>query len=41
MNVVDDQIGSPTYAGDLAEAILQILESNHFNPGIYHYQQRR
>ena len=37
INVVRDQTGSPTYAADLANAIMQILESNHFNPGIYHY----
>ncbi len=37
IQVVQDQIGSPTYAGDLARAILQMLESGHFIPGIYHY----
>jgi dTDP-4-dehydrorhamnose reductase len=37
INVVDDQIGSPTYAGDLAAAIMQMLETNRFIPGIYHY----
>lgn len=37
INVVRDQTGSPTYAADLVNAIMQILESNHFNPGIYHY----
>ena len=37
INVVQDQIGSPTYAGDLADAIMQMLESNRFIPGIYHY----
>ncbi len=37
INVVDDQFGSPTYAGDLAAAIMQILESGQFIPGIYHY----
>lgn len=37
INVVKDQTGSPTYAADLANAIMQILESGHFNPGIYHY----
>jgi dTDP-4-dehydrorhamnose reductase len=37
ISVVEDQIGSPTYAGDLADAIMQILESNQFIPGIYHY----
>lgn len=37
IKVVDDQRGSPTYAGDLAEAIMQIIESKHFKPGIYHF----
>jgi dTDP-4-dehydrorhamnose reductase len=37
IRVVDDQKGSPTYAGDLADALMQILESDHFIPGIYHY----
>jgi len=37
VRVVDDQIGSPTYAGDLAEAIMQILDSEHFVPGLLHY----
>jgi dTDP-4-dehydrorhamnose reductase len=37
VRVVNDQIGSPTYAGDLAEAILFILESQHFTAGILHY----
>jgi dTDP-4-dehydrorhamnose reductase len=37
VSVVQDQKGSPTYGGDLAEAIIQMLESDHFIPGIYHY----
>jgi len=37
ISVVNDQTGSPTYAGDLAEAIMQMLETHHFIPGIYHY----
>lgn len=37
INVVDDQIGSPTYAADLASAILQILSNPNFFPGTYHY----
>lgn len=36
MNVVNDQIGSPTYAGDLAKAIMIIIESEWI-PGIYNY----
>ena len=37
ISVVQDQIGSPTYAADLANAIMQMLETNYFIPGIYHY----
>lgn len=39
INVVNDQLGSPTYAADLAAAIMQIITSgkSHKNPGIYHY----
>ncbi|MCT4643830.1 MAG: dTDP-4-dehydrorhamnose reductase [Carboxylicivirga sp.] len=42
LGVIFDQIGTPTYAGDLAEVILQIIEHDMnntilFKPGIYHY----
>lgn len=37
INVVNDQLGSPTYAADLATAILQIISSGIWMPGIYHY----
>lgn len=39
LNVVFDQVGSPTYAGDLAIAIFSIIESNLFcgNEGVYHF----
>ncbi len=42
LNVVFDQVGTPTYAADLAESILSIIEfsekeSNKFVQGIYHY----
>ncbi len=37
VRVVKDQIGSPTYAADLAEALMQILEAEHFVPGIFHF----
>jgi len=35
--VVNDQIGSPTYAGDLAQAIMDIIEFKTWIGGIYHY----
>ncbi len=41
LNVVSDQVGSPTYAADLAKAILTIIaenaESGKWKAGIYHY----
>ena len=37
LNIIDDQIGSPTYAADLAAAILHIVAAKKFVPGIYHY----
>jgi len=37
INVVNDQIGSPTYAGDLAEVILKIIHKKAIGYGIYHY----
>ena len=37
INVVSDQVGSPTYAADLASAILHILTAPSFIPGLYHY----
>ncbi len=39
LNVVADQIGTPTYAGDLAKAIVGIVDSGKFKgrEGVYHY----
>ena len=37
ISVVSDQIGTPTYAGDLAEVILNIINSNNKSFGLYHY----
>ena len=35
--VIFDQIGSPTYAADLADTILKILSHETFVPGLYHF----
>lgn len=38
LGVIYDQIGTPTYAGDLAEAIVEILPKiDNAKPEIYHY----
>lgn len=37
LGVVNDQVGSPTYAADLAQVILTILDSKKWQAGIYHY----
>jgi dTDP-4-dehydrorhamnose reductase len=37
ISVVADQTGSPTYAADLAEAILNIIAGANWKGGIYHY----
>lgn len=39
ISVVFDQVGTPTYAGDLADAIVTILEKglDKGNEGLYHY----
>jgi dTDP-4-dehydrorhamnose reductase len=45
LNVVSDQIGTPTYASDLGLAILTVLKSEKFNRNeqesqIYHYSNK-
>ena len=37
IGVVSDQIGSPTYAADLAEAIIKIIGSGKWEAGIYNF----
>ncbi|WP_194768190.1 dTDP-4-dehydrorhamnose reductase [Tamlana sp. I1] len=37
LSVVNDQIGTPTYAGDLAEVMLQIIKTKTDIYGLYHY----
>ena len=45
LNVINDQIGTPTYATDLANVILNIISSNNFfsknqSTQIYHYSNK-
>lgn len=37
LTVIFDQVGTPTYAADLAQAIMQIVAAEQFVPGIYHF----
>jgi dTDP-4-dehydrorhamnose reductase len=37
LNVVNDQIGSPTYAADLAQAIMTIITHAKWQSGIYNF----
>ncbi len=37
ISVVDDQLGTPTYAGDLAESLVRIISERNFREGTYHY----
>ncbi|TBV28287.1 dTDP-4-dehydrorhamnose reductase [Meridianimaribacter sp. CL38] len=40
LNVVNDQIGSPTYAKDLAEVILKVIKEDSTNYGMYHFSNK-
>jgi len=37
LGIVDDQIGTPTYAKDLAEVIIKIINIKNKDYGLYHY----
>ena len=37
LKIINDQVGSPTYAGDLAKTILDLIINKKWIPGIYHY----
>jgi dTDP-4-dehydrorhamnose reductase len=37
LNVVNDQLGSPTYAADLAQAIMTIVTHSNWQAGMYHF----
>ena len=37
ISVVNDQIGTPTNANDIAQAIIKVIQTKNKIPGIYHY----
>lgn len=37
IKVVNDQFGSPTYTKDVSEVVLDIIQKNNFDYGLYHY----
>ena len=37
LNIINDQVGSPTYANDLANVIIKIIDHKYWIPGLYHY----
>lgn len=37
LEVVCDRLGTPTYAADLANAIVDVLQARQWTPGIFHY----
>src|SRR5690554_7745329 len=39
IGVVADQVGTPTYARDLAQVIMDVVVADAFTQGIYHYSK--
>lgn len=37
LNIIYDQIGTPTYARDLAETLMVVVNKKEWFPGVYHY----
>jgi dTDP-4-dehydrorhamnose reductase len=37
LNIINDQVGCPTYARDLAEVIISVINYKDWIPGLYHY----
>jgi dTDP-4-dehydrorhamnose reductase len=37
LTIIYDQIGTPTYARDLAAFVLELVSAEHWKPGIYNY----
>ena len=40
LGIVSDQIGTPTYAGDLAAVLLEIIQQESSSYGVYHYSNK-
>ena len=40
LKIINDQVGSPTYAGDLANTILDLITNKKWHSGIYNYTNR-
>lgn len=40
IGVVNDQVGSPTYAADIASVIMKMISSGNWFPGIYHFSNQ-
>lgn len=40
LNIINDQLGTPTYAKDLANAIIKIIESDKKAYGVYNYSNQ-